>query len=170
MDPMALAGVQLAITVVVVGVVLLLGRRQRIRGEAAVTELRAMLNARLEALQQSVEEISIPSTGPVFVPSTPENWESVREQWATCRRQLERAVEASPIRARRTLSALPRDTYEPIIEDLRADGRLDLTTADTLKLMDRRFAMLRRMRTATAEQAEEFSRLFDRATDGLRKL
>lgn len=162
---------QLAITWVVLVVVLALARRDRLRSEAAVAELRLLLNSRLDAIQQAVEEIGGAPNMTGFAPSTPENWESIRDAWATARRALERGVESlGDGDARAALSAMPRHTYEQIIERLRTLQRLDAPTAETLRMMDRRFMVVRRTRTATADQAEEFARLQEQAAPGIQRL
>lgn len=161
---------QLAITWVVLVVVLALARRDRLRAEAEVAELRMLLNSRLDAIQQAVEEVGGAPNMAGFAPSTPENWESIRDSWATARRALDRAVESVDGEARAALSAMPRHTYEQIIERLRTLQRLDPPTAEALRTMDRRFMVVRRTRTATADQAEEFARLQDQAAPGIQRL
>jgi len=161
-------GSWLVISVLVAAVVVFLLERKIRRLEARIAALKAAANEFEDTLDK--EAILPPTaTGPNTVVPGQDNWEDIRSHWRVVRDRLEELITEVDGRRQRTYDRTSRYTYRDIIDMLRADAKLDATTATFLHSMNETFLGQRRnARTTSVDAANAFIERFNRVAKTLK--
>jgi hypothetical protein len=142
-------------------------RRSRLKLKTVVDDLGRRLNQRIADVQEAVDQPSLPAPAN----ADPESWEHVRDLWRKARMRIEQKVEAITDRPeRRKYDSLSRYTYDGMLKQLRKDNLISAGAADALETMNESFLSLRRSRAATAEKANAFAKLYEKASPELPEL
>lgn len=139
-------------------------KRSRLALRAVVVGMEQTLKKQISALGAAAE------AAPAETPQAQvDRWEKIRGLWQELRDRMEHAIDTriDDGRKLRKYSRLTRHTYAPIIQLLRRDIPLSGDAARALDSMNEKFLSLRRSRSPSAAEVQEFETQYSIASQEL---